>query len=60
MAKIQKNSEKEIVEAPVVTTTKDTITVHNYTTLKGKIVLDRTKASMLYLELHKFLMSNEK
>ena len=48
---------KEIVEMPCVTVSndKESITVHNYVNLKGKIVLDKSKASLLMIELWKFI-----
>jgi hypothetical protein len=45
----------KIIEAPVVSIDNENITIHNYVNLKGKIVLDKTKAMLLYIELHKFI-----
>ena len=44
-----------IVEAPCVTGDKETFILHNYVNLKGKLVLDRAKASLLLIELYKFI-----
>jgi len=50
-------NDKKIVEMPCVTISndKETMTVHNYVTLKGKIVLDKSEASLLLIELWKFI-----
>lgn len=49
--------DKEIVEMPCVTicNDKESMTVHNYVNLKGKIVLTKAEASLLMIELWKFI-----
>jgi hypothetical protein len=51
------SKEKDIIEMPCVTISndKECITVHNYTNLKGRIVLDKAEASLLMIELWKFI-----
>lgn len=54
---IDMSKEKDLVEMPCVTISndKECMTVHNYTNLKGKIVLDKSEASLLMIELWKFI-----
>lgn len=54
------NNKNNMVEAPI--TTIDTndkenpiIIIHNYINIKGKMVINKSEAALLYLELHKFL-----
>ena len=51
------NFKKDIVEMPCVTISNDneSMTVHNYVNLKGKIVLTKAEASLFMLELWKFI-----
>lgn len=50
-----------LVEMPSVTIKNDIITIHNYVTPIGnKIVLNRAMAALLYIELHKFILSDTK
>lgn len=48
---------KNIVEMPCVTISndKESMTIHNYVNLKGKIVLDKSEATLLMIELWKFI-----
>ena len=52
--------EDKIIEAPVVTiddfyNNEKTIVIHNYINMKGKMVLNKEEASLLLLELYKFV-----
>ena len=52
--------EDKIIEAPVVTiddfyNDEKTIVIHNYVNMKGKMVLSKEEASLLLLELYKFI-----
>lgn len=51
-----------VIEAPVVTVDdfhneEKTLIVHNYINMKGKMVLNKEKASLLLIELYKFVNS---
>lgn len=53
---------KEIIEYPVITiesfyNEEKTITVHSHMNLKGKMVLNKTEALLLLIELSKFIKS---
>ena len=52
----------KIIEAPIVTVddfhnAEKTLIVHNYINMKGKMVLNKEEASLLLLELYKFVNS---
>lgn len=52
-------------EAPVVTIDNyndydQRITIHNLINLKGKMVLNKQQASLLYIELHNFITGNKR
>ena len=50
-----------IVELPIITIEDNEFILHNYiTTVNNKVVLDRAKAALLYIELHKFLNNGNK
>ncbi len=49
------DKDKILVEAPAITKNNDYLTLHNYSTLQGKMVVDRTEASLLLVELWKFI-----
>ena len=56
------NEEKNIIEAPVVTvdhfySEEKTLIIHNYINMKGKMVLNKEEASLLLIELYKFVSS---
>ena len=56
------SKEKKIIEAPVVTVDdfyndEKTLIIHSYINLKGKMVLNKEEASLLLVELHKFVNS---
>ena len=51
----------KLIEAPHVTIDSfdkknPMMTVHNCINLKGKMVLNKSQAALLYVELHKFLL----
>ena len=53
-------TENKIIEAPVVTiddfyNEEKTLIIHNYINMKGKMVLNKEEASLLLLELYKFV-----
>jgi len=55
-------TENKIIEAPVVTiddfyNQEKTMIIHNYINMKGKMVLNKEEASLLLLELYKFVKS---
>lgn len=55
-------TENKIIEAPVVTVDdfynkEKTLIVHNYINMKGKMVLNKEEASLLLIELYKFVNS---
>jgi hypothetical protein len=55
-------TENKIIEAPVVTVDdfwneEKTLIIHNYINMKGKMVLNKEEASLLLLELYKFVKS---
>jgi len=55
-------TENKIIEEPVVTiddfyNEEKTIIIHNYINMKGKMMLNKEEASLLLLELYKFLKS---
>ena len=55
-------TENKIIEAPVVTiddfyNEEKTLIIHNYINMKGKMVLNKEEASLLLLELYKFVNS---
>jgi hypothetical protein len=55
-------TENKIIEAPVVTVDdfyneEKTLIVHNYINMKGKMVLNKEEASLLLIELCKFVIS---
>jgi len=55
-------TENKIIEAPVVTiddfyNEEKTLIVHNYINMKGKMVLNKDDASLLLIELYKFINS---
>lgn len=50
----------ETIETPIVTISdfyngEETITIHNYVNMKGYMVLNKEEASLLLLELYKFV-----
>lgn len=52
----------KIIEEPIVTiddfhNEEKTLIIHNYINMKGKIVLNKEEASLLLLELYKFINS---
>lgn len=54
--------ENKIIEAPVVTVDdfyndEKTLIIHNYINMKGKMVLNKQEASLLLIELYKFVNS---
>lgn len=56
--------ENKIYEAPVVTidnfyNDEPVLIVHNYVNLKGKLVVNRIEAALLYAELHKFVFDKK-
>lgn len=55
-------TENKLIEAPVVTiddfyNEEKTLIVHNYINMKGKMVLNKEEASLLLIELYKFVNS---
>lgn len=55
-------TDNKIIESPVVTiddfyNEEKTLTVHNYINMKGKMVLNKEEASLLLIELYKFVNS---
>ena len=55
-------TENKIIEAPVVTVDdfyneEKTLIIHNYINMKGKMVINKQEASLLLLELYKFVNS---
>lgn len=53
-------TESKIIEAPVVTVDdfyneEKTLIIHNYINMKGKMVLNKEDASLLLIELYKFV-----
>ena len=55
-------TENKIIEAPVITiddfyNDKKTLIIHNYINNKGKMVLNKQEASLLLIELYKFVNS---
>jgi len=55
-------TENKIIEAPVTTiddfyNEEKTLIIHNYINMKGKMVLNKEEASLLLLELYKFINS---
>ena len=53
-------TKEKTIEAPVVTiddfyNDEKTIVIHNYINMKGKMVLNKEEASLLLLELYKFV-----
>jgi len=56
------NIKNEKAEAPAITiddfhNEEKTLIIHNYINMKGKMVLNKEKASLLLLELYKFIHS---
>jgi len=51
-----------LLEQPVVTLSNDNevLTIHNCINMKGKMVLTKAQASLIYIELHKFITNEEK
>jgi hypothetical protein len=54
--------ENKLIEAPVVTVDDfysegKTLIIHNYINMKGKMILNKEEASLLLLELYKFINS---
>jgi hypothetical protein len=47
--------EKKFIEVPVVTIDEKTLVIHNYINIRGKMVLNKEEASLLLLELYKFV-----
>lgn len=55
-------TENKIIEAPIVSiddfyNEEKTLVVHNYINMKGKMVLNKEEASLLLIELYKFINS---
>ena len=55
-------TENKLIEAPVVTvddfySEEKTLIIHNYINMKGKMILNKEEASLLLLELYKFINS---
>jgi hypothetical protein len=55
-------TENKIIEAPVVTiddffNEEKTLIIHNYINMKNKMVLNKEEASLLLIELYKFVNS---
>ena len=55
-------TENKIIEVPVVTidnfyNKEKTLIIHNYINEKGKMILNKEEASLLLLELYKFVNS---
>ena len=55
-------TENKIIEAPSITVDnfyneEKTLIVHNYINMEGKMVLNKEEASLLLLELYKFVNS---
>jgi hypothetical protein len=53
-------TEYKLIETPVVTVDnfyneEKTLIIHNYINMKGKMVLNKEEASLLLLELYKFI-----
>ena len=56
------NEEKTIIEAPVVTVDdfyneEKTLVIHSHINMKGKMILNKEEASLLLIELYKFIKS---
>jgi len=47
--------EEKYIEAPIITTDGENLTVHNYINEKGKMTLNVFEAHLLLLELYKFV-----
>ena len=58
---MQNKTEQKIIETPVVTVDNQgqekVLTIHNLINTKGKMVLNKSEAGLLYVELHKFINS---
>ncbi len=56
-------NKNKMIEAPVVTvddfSEEKTLTIHNYINMKGKMILTKDKASLLLIELYKFIGSEK-
>lgn len=57
---MNEKTESKYVEMPVVeiddfNNDEPTLIIHNYVNVKGKIVLNKAEASLLLIELYKFL-----
>lgn len=55
-------NKNEIIEPPVVTiddyfSDEKRLIVHNYINSKGKMILNKAEASLLFVELYKFINS---
>ncbi len=55
-------TENKIIEVPVVTidnlnNEEKRMIIHNYVNMKGKMVLNKKEASLLIIELYKFINS---
>jgi hypothetical protein len=49
-----------LIEAPVVTIKdKKTIIIHSHINFKGKMVLNKEEAMLIWLELHKFIFPED-
>jgi len=53
----------KIIEAPVVTVDdfyydEKMLIIHNYINMKGKMILNKEEASLLLIELYKFINSD--
>ena len=54
--------EEKIIETPVVTvddfySEEKTLVIHSHINMKGKMILNKEKASLLLIELYKFINS---
>ncbi|MCA9749591.1 MAG: hypothetical protein KC414_10845 [Romboutsia sp.] len=55
-------TENKIIETPVITiddfyNEEKTLIIHNYINIRGKMVLNKEEASLLLIELYKFVNS---
>lgn len=54
------DTEQKIIEAPIVTVddfhnNEKTLIIHSHINQKGKMILNKEEAMLLYAELHKFI-----
>ena len=49
----------EIIDKNQGLSQRDLMVIHSYITIRGKMIITREEAALLYFELHKFIMSTK-